>query len=176
MQADRLRQDPCRRAAPASTPWSLRGGRMSSPWKCRATLSRRRREQRPQLRDARIAVLLREALQLAEEKQKWWTAAASYWPRWLLARAGQVLEWTSSRTCCRGFAWPCWSVRSARWPSMWPRGQPPRRYCAGAPDAESPRAGGLVELTPDVSRLRAALGFLHLSTRAPELRLLHEIR
>jgi hypothetical protein len=38
--------------------------------KCRATLNRRRREQRRQDRDARIATLLREAAQLVEEGQK----------------------------------------------------------------------------------------------------------
>jgi predicted nucleic acid-binding Zn ribbon protein len=38
--------------------------------KCRATLSRRRQEQRRQDRDARIATLLREAAQLVEEGQK----------------------------------------------------------------------------------------------------------
>ena len=38
--------------------------------KCRATLSRRRQEQRREDRDARIAALLREALQLVEEGQK----------------------------------------------------------------------------------------------------------
>lgn len=31
----------------------------------------------------------------------------------------------------------------------------------------------MVELTPATRRLRAALGFLQLPTRAPELRLLH---
>jgi hypothetical protein len=47
-------------------------------------------------------------------------------------------------------------------------GAPPR-----ARDAPADRPRGLVELNAAGRRLRAALGFLHLSPRAPELRLLH---
>jgi hypothetical protein len=47
-------------------------------------------------------------------------------------------------------------------------GAPPR-----AGDAPADRPRGLVKLNAAGRRLRAALGFLHLSPRAPELRLLH---
>jgi len=43
--------------------------------------------------------------------------------------------------------------------------------CSG--DAAADRVRRLVELTPAGRRLRAALGFLQLAPRAPELRLLH---
>ena len=43
----------------------------------------------------------------------------------------------------------------------------------GPGDASADRQGGLVELGDRRRNLAATLGFLHLSPRAPELRLLH---